>query len=315
MKSITILIPVYNEEDNILRIFNYLEIIKKKLSKKYHIELLFADNDSRDKSFEVLKNLAFDYKWVKIIRYSRNYGYQRSLFEALKNISSDAAVIIDCDLQDPPDLIYTFIENWEKGFKNVYGVRQKRKEKFNIFRKIYYILINKLSEVELPINAGDFRLIDKTIIEKIKTMKFDSPYLRGIIASIGYNFKGINYNREERKIGKSNAGFFKLLRLAIDSITQFSSLPIRILSIMGIFILFLLLIVILTLIILRIFFGVGTDNFLPIGVTTTWILILASIGVNALFLGVIGEYISSIHREILKLNKVHYKDKINFHDD
>lgn len=315
MKSITIIIPVYNEEENVKSTFAKLEEIRTQYSGKYNVELLFADNNSTDDTFKILEELAVENEFLKVIKYSRNYGYQRSIFEAIKNCYSDAAVVIDCDLQDPPELISKFIEYWEKGYKNVYGLRNNREEKWVFLRKIFYKIINKLSEIELPQNAGDFRLIDKVIIEKIKKSEHDNPYVRGIIASFGFDSKGINYSRRKRKFGKSNANFFNLLNLAVNSITQFSTSPIRALSLFGFFVFFLIFLAGVILIIFRFIYGAGTEYFLPKGFTTTWLLILLSVGINALFFGIIGEYVASIHREILKLNKVYYDKKINFKND
>lgn len=315
MKSITIVIPVYNEQYNVKTTFEKLEEIKIKYSSKYNIDFLFADNNSTDETFAILKKISSDKKFLKIIKYSRNYGYQRSIFEAIKNCHSDAAVIIDCDLQDPPEMIFKFVEYWEKGFKNIYGLRNHRDEKWVFLRSIFYKVINKLSEIELPQNAGDFRLIDKVIIEKIKKSDHDNPYVRGIIASFGYKSKGVSYTRQKRKIGKSNANFFNLLNLAINSITQFSTSPIRALSLFGFFVFSLIFLAGLILILFRFIYGAGTEYFLPKGFTTTWLLILLSVGINSLFFGIIGEYVASIHREILKLNRVNYDEKINFEDD
>ncbi len=314
MKSLTFIIPVFNEEKNITNVFDELLKIKKKLSEKYKIFFLFADNNSTDNSFKILNEIAKSNNFVRLIKYSRNYGYQRSILTAIKHSETDGAVIIDCDLQDPPELILQFIKYWEKGYKNIYGIRSKRKESWVKLRSIYYKLINKLSDIEMPENAGDFRLLDKVIINYLKNIDHDNPYVRGLVASAGYKSVGIEYERKKRIKGQSSAGFFKLLLLAIRSITQFSNFPIRLLSIFGIIILIIIFLLIIFIIFIRIYFGTNSDIFLslPKGFTTTWILILITIGINSLFLGIIGEYVSNIHDEILKKNKVNIQKKVNF---
>jgi len=314
MKSLTFIIPVFNEEKNITNVFDELLKIKKKLSEKYKIFFLFADNNSTDNSFKILNEIAKSNNFVRLIKYSRNYGYQRSILTAIKYSETDGAVIIDCDLQDPPELILQFIKYWEKGYKNIYGIRSKRKESWVKLRSIYYKLINKLSDIEMPENAGDFRLLDKVIINYLKNIDHDNPYVRGLVASAGYKSVGIEYERKKRIKGQSSAGFFKLLLLAIRSITQFSNFPIRLLSIFGIIILIIIFLLIIFIIFIRIYFGTNSDIFLslPKGFTTTWILILITIGINSLFLGIIGEYVSNIHDEILKKNKVNIQKKVNF---
>ena len=296
MKSITIIVPVYNESENIINMFDELDKIRNKLLNSYNVFFLFADNLSEDNSFNILQDLAKKNSYIRVVRYSRNFGYQRSILTAIQNTDTDAAVIIDCDMQDPPNLIFNFIEQWEKGFKNIYGIRSKRKEKWIKLRSFYYKLINLISDIELPINAGDYRLIDKIIIDKLKINNHDNPYVRGLIAAAGYPSIGISYERKNREIGKSNAGFVKLCVLALSSITHFSTTPIRLLSIFGISILFLVFIALIFLLFIRLYFGTESSSFLslPKGLTTTWILLLSVIGLNAIFLGIIGEYISKV---------------------
>ena len=295
-RLISICVPVFNEERNIEPLYAALVPVMEQIRDRYDFELLFTDNHSSDRTFEVLADLGSRDPRVRAIRFSRNFGFQRSIFTAYSNARGDAAVQIDCDLQDPPALILDFLRKWEAGYKVVYGIRTTRQEHWwmNATRKAFYRLIDSLSEDPLPHDAGDFRLIDRRVLNELLKFEDYQPYLRGTIATLGFEQVGIPYARAERERGESKFSFGQLLGLALDGILNHSVVPLRIATYLG------LLISIVTFMGI-VSYGVGRivlGRDWPPGFATIVILILGSLSLNALFLGVIGEYLGRIYRQV-----------------
>src|SRR5216684_6534734 len=234
-RLITICVPVFNEEQNIEPLYKALLPVIEQVSGRYDFELLFTDNHSTDRSFQILEQLAQQDCRVRIIRFSRNCGFQRSIFTAYSNAHGDAAVQIDCDLQDPPSLILDFILKWEQGYQVVYGVRSTRKESWWMYstRKLFYRLIDFLSEDELPLDAGDFRLLDRRVLDELQKFEDYQPYVRGTVAALGFDQIGIPYDRRERERGESKFSFRELMGLALDGILNHSIVPLRIATYLG----------------------------------------------------------------------------------
>ena len=297
-RLISIVIPVYNGEGNIKPLYDTLLPILNEYQNKYDFELIFTDNHSEDQSISELEYLVGIDKRIKVFRFSRNFGYQKSILTGYLKAQGDAVVQLDCDLQDPPELIIKFFEYWEAGYDVVYGVRRTRQEGILITsaRKIFYRLANWLSEDDLPVDAGDFRLIDRKVINVLHLVDDAQPYLRGMISSMGFKQYGIPYDRQERKHGKSHFNFSQLVSLALDGILNHSVLPLRISSYFGIFVSLLTLLAIFGYIVSKIFFGVNW----PKGFTTITVLILFGISINAVFLGIIGEYLGRIYQQVKK---------------
>lgn len=295
-RLISICVPVFNEEGNIEPLYRELLPVMGRLSAKYDFELLFTDNHSTDRTFEILESLARQDHRIRAIRFSRNFGFQRSIFTAYMNCRGEAAIQIDCDLQDPPSLIADFIEKWEQGYHVVYGVRTSRKESrwMNTTRRIFYRLIDALSEDPLPHDAGDFRLVDRRILNELRAFEDYQPYLRGTIAAIGFQQIGLSYDRAERLTGESKFSFGELFGLALDGILNHSVVPLRIATLLGSVVSVTTLLGIVGYMIGRLFLG---RNWPP-GFATIIILILGSLSLNALFLGIIGEYLGRIYRQV-----------------
>jgi len=295
-KLISICIPVYNEEQNIEPLYEALLLVMTQVSDRYDFELLFTDNHSSDRTFEVLEHLARRDSRVRVMRFSRNFGFQRSIFTAYISARGAAAVEIDCDLQDPPALILEFIHKWESGYRVVYGVRSARKESWwmNLTRGVFYRLIDFLSEDELPLDAGDFRLVDRCVLEELRKFEDYQPYLRGTIASLGFDQIGIPYDRAERQLGESKFSFRELMGLALDGILNHSVVPLRIATYLGLAISGSTLVAIFGYLIGRVVLG---KNWPP-GFASIVVLILGSLSLNALFLGIIGEYLGRIYRQV-----------------
>ena len=306
---ISVSIPVLNEEANIEGLYKRLTLIADKMKDRCDFEFLFTDNRSDDRTWSMLVEIALkDYR-VKAIRFSKNYGFQRSILANYIHTQGDAVLQIDADLQDPPELLESFYEYWKRGYQVVYGVRKGRKENFiiNNIRKIGYFLIDSISEYPIPRNAGDFRLIDRKIIVALQQIKTPNPYLRGMIAGLGYKQIGLVYDREARIAGQSKFSIYKLVKLGITAVFNHSLIPLRIASYMGLGILFLSIVGAGYYAALK-YFSVS----LPQGLASIHILVLFGIGLNSFFLGIIGEYILRIYILLRSEPVVNIDEMINF---
>lgn len=289
--KVSILVPAFNEEENIERAYNTIVEVFGDLP-DYDYEIIVTDNHSTDRTFSLLQEIAARDPKLRVIRFSRNYGYERSLLVAYQHATGDCSVQIDCDLQDPPALIPKMLELWCQGHLVVYGVRRSRKEGwlFRFMRRAFYIVVDALSEDELPLNAGEFRLVDRRILDELRNVEDTSPYIRGLISSMGFSQVGFDYDRKARLAGESKFPVRAMLALAVDGILNHSLIPLRIASIVSLLIgaatFFLLFIYLVG----RLFFGQDW----PAGFATTTVLLLMSIMLNAMFLGIIGEYLGRI---------------------
>lgn len=295
-KLITVLIPVFNEAGNVKNAYARVLSSFRNLEDRYDLEILFTDNHSDDGTFEILTELAASDSRVRALRFSRNFGFQRSILTGYKHARGDAAIQLDCDLQDPPELMEEFVEKWEEGYKVVYGVRRKRPDGplMLMARKAFYRVIDILSETPLPRDAGDFRLVDRRILDQLKSLKDAQPYLRGAIAGLGFRQTGIIYDRDSRNWGSSKFTLGKLTSLAIDGILNHSVVPLRVATVIGLFFSALSFFGVLAYIFAK--FYLGQDW--PAGFTTITILVLLTMGLNALFLGIIGEYVGRIYKQV-----------------
>ncbi|MBI3548567.1 MAG: glycosyltransferase family 2 protein [Elusimicrobia bacterium] len=306
---ISFVVPVFNEEDNVGPLREAVERAMKSLP-KYDYEIIFTDNHSTDRTFERLAEAAKSDARVRALRFSRNFGYQRSILTGYTRARGSAAIQLDCDLQDPPSLIPEFIRLWEEGHHVVYGVRRSRKEGWciNIVRSVFYRLIDKLSEDPLPRDAGDFRLVDRRVIEELKKVEDSQPYLRGTLATLGFNQIGVPYDRDLRSRGESKFSLGDMISLALDGILNHSVLPLRAATYVGLFVAVATFLMLLGYLASRLLFG----QHWPAGFATTTILLLLSISLNAMFLGVIGEYLGRIYRQIKRRPLTIVERELNF---
>ncbi|MGO9006109.1 MAG: glycosyltransferase family 2 protein [Beijerinckiaceae bacterium] len=288
---ITICVPVLNEEGNIDRLIERLRDIAGQ-NAGYEFEFLFTDNASTDDTFAKLADWVKRDPRVRALRFSRNFGFQRSILTNMFNARGLATIQIDADLQDPPELITAFLAHWRKGYKVVYGIRRRRQENFFLLagRKLHYRLINSLSENEVPLDSGDFRLVDRTIIDHLRDYNDRAPYIRGMIASLGYTQIGIPYDRSARTVGASKFNLLRLLALSFDGMCSQSTKPLQFITFFG----FGLSIVAVLLVLFYFWLYVLGYDTGPRGFMTLVLLILLSIAINAAFVGVLGEYIGRI---------------------
>jgi dolichol-phosphate mannosyltransferase len=295
-RLISIVIPVYNEERNVRMAYDEVLRVMGPLQDKYEIEFVFTDNHSTDGTFAELTRLAKDDARVKVIRFNRNYGFQRSLMTAYRATTGDAAIQIDCDLQDPPALFPTFLSLWEQGHDVVVGIRQNRPEPTWLLalRRIFYRLLNAIAEHPITPDAGDFRLVDRKVLNHLTQVDDQSPYVRGLVASFASNEGQVPYNRNARQHGESKFPVSKLIGFALNGIFGHSTLPLRIASWCG-----LLIAVATTLLSAYYIIGALTVGLTaPRGFATTTVLILFGISLNAIFLGILGEYVSRIYQQV-----------------
>lgn len=295
---ISLVVPVFNEEENIPAFYADARRVTDALADQYEFEFVFTDNHSTDRTPSLLRDLCVADRRVRAYRFSRNFGYQRSILTAYLRCRGDAAIQLDVDLQDPTDLIVEFLRYWREGYDVVYGTRISRHEswRWSVARKIFYRIVDFLSEDKIPNDAGDFRLISRRVIEELRRIDDHRPYLRGTIATLGFNQMGIDYNRGPRVRGSSKFSLYQNLMLALDGIVNQSVVPLRVATYVGIAVAFVTVLASVGYIIA--YFTTGFRA--PAGFTTTTVLILGSLGINAMLLGIIGEYLGRMYMQMKK---------------
>jgi len=295
---VSIVVPVYNEELNIRPFYETVAPLLASFEDQYRFEFVFTDNHSTDSTFSLLQSLAQHDARVHVYRFSRNFGYQRSIMTGYARAAGDAAIQLDVDLQDPPALIEMFLKEWRAGADVVYGVRIKRQENFviNLQRLLFYRLIDWLSEEPIPVDAGDFRLISRRVIDLLKSFEDTQPYLRGTIATLGFKQVGIPYERAARTLGESKFPFSKLVSLALDGILNHSTVPLRLSTYFGFAVSAATVLSLLGYTIAKLLY----QSQWPAGFATIVALILLGISINAMLLGIIGEYLGRMYKHLKK---------------
>lgn len=295
-KLISIVTPVYNEEENVEEFYRSLDDALSREKGRYDFEIIFTDNHSTDGTYSLIRSLANKDARIRMLRFSRNFGYQKSILTGYLNAKGAAAIQLDCDLQDPPALISEFLRHWEAGAAVVYGIRRAREETVFIqgARRLFYRALSWLSAYPIPPDAGDFRLIDRRVIEALRDTRDSNPYLRGRIALIGFRQYGVPYDRAARKRGVTKFSFLKLVGLAVDAIVSHSAVPLRFATVLGLFAITLSSVAGLGLIVAKLLFGQDW----PTGFATLAVLILFGFGVNGLMLGIMGEYVARIYDQL-----------------
>jgi len=294
MKKISIIIPFFNEEENLEKIF--LDLKQKVLiNKKYDFEIILMDNASTDNSSKIAKKIQNFHQNIKYYKMSRNFGYQANIKAGYDHCTGDAAIQLDADGEDDPELINKLILKWEEGYDVVYGIRKQREENFILtyFRNIFYYFLNIASEINIPKKAGDFRLIDKKIINRLKKLEEKNLYLRGLISYFGFKQIGIEYDRKKRNSGKSKISIYKYFDIAMSGITSFTKKPLMLILILGFFILLVSFLLIIYYLFLY-FFGLIQQP----GFTTLVLILLFFFGMIIFLIGVIGVYVGYILEEV-----------------
>lgn len=296
MPSITLVVPVLNEEDTIPELLRRFRTALDDRKDFVLDEMLFVDDGSHDRTFELLETAAQKDHRIKIISFSRNFGHQIAVSAAFDHAEGDAVVVIDGDLQDPPEFIPTMVAKWKEGNAIVYAVRKKRKE--GILKRataaMFYRLLRIISEVDIPLDAGDFALLDKKVVDVMKRMPERSRYIRGLRAWSGFKSIGVEYDRASREAGESKYTLKKMIDLAATGIIGFSTVPLRIATYIGMF-------MALASIVGGVFVFVQWLVGWP-GLVRGWASLMIGFffvsGIQLFLLGVIGEYIGRIYREV-----------------
>ena len=308
-KLLTVVTPCYNEEENIEEVYQQVKSVFDSLS-GYNYEHLFIDNASSDSTAEILEQIASRDNNVKVIINTRNFGHIRSPYHAMMQANGDAVISIVADLQDPPAIIADFISKWEEGYKLVIGVKIKSEESFLLFgiRKFYYYLINKLSDTELVKNFTGFGLYDKEVINALREINDTFPYLRGLISELGYDLAKIEYEQPLRKKGLTKNNFYTLYDMAMLGFTSHSKVPLRLATFTGFIVSVISMFTGIFYLIYKLMFFERFD----VGIAPLVVGLFFFGAVQLMFIGIIGEYVGSIHTQVLKRPLVIEKKRINF---
>lgn len=293
-KQVSLVIPLFNEEEMLSILITELEAFRK--DRPEITEIIFVNDGSRDKTEEKAIKLLQNKNGYVFLSFTRNFGHQIAVSAALDYVTKDAAIIMDADLQDPLTVAGEMIDTWEKGFDVVYGIRSRR-EGEGWFKRtsaaVFYRFFKWITDLDMPLDTGDFRLLSKEVISSYQKISEQQPFVRGLIAWLGYNQAGIYYKRNARKAGNTKYPFRKMLRLASHAITSFSDKPLRIATQVGVATSFLALIGMIWVFYARLVL----DSAVP-GWASSLVIILFLGGIQMLFLGIIGVYIARIYAEV-----------------
>ena len=309
MKKISVVIPMYYEEEVAQECYNRMNSILTKIE-NYEHEIIFVNDGSKDKTLEILEDIASKDKDVKVISFSRNFGHQCAVTAGIQYVTGDAIVIIDADLQDPPELIPEMLKLWEDGNEVIYGKRKTRdgESAFKLLTaKMFYKTLNSLSDVDIPKDTGDFRLVDRKVVDVINSLPEHNKFLRGLFSWVGFKQYAFEYERKERFAGETKYPLKKMLKLASDGIISFSTKPLKIVGGLGILSIITSFIILIYSIISYIF----NLNSLTAGWTSMMVTITLFSGVQLLSIWIISEYIARIYDESKKRPQYIIDKKIN----
>lgn len=292
--QISVVAPVFNEEETLPEFYRRVRAVMDGLGEPW--ELVLVDDGSSDDSFRIARELHEQDPRVRVVRFARNFGHQIAITAGMDYARGDAVVTIDSDLQDPPEVILDLVARWREGYHVVYGVRAEREGEtwFKLFTaRLFYRLIAALTDIRIPMEAGDFRLLDRKVVEDMRRLREHRRFIRGMTSWVGYRQAGVPYHRHARFAGQTKYPFRKMFRLALDAVTGFSDVPLRLAWTFGAALLVLGVVLGLILLALRL---AGQAPLAGQGLTLTAALLLS--GTQLLFLGIIGEYLARIYDEV-----------------
>lgn len=310
VKIISIVTPVFNEEETVRRCHEEVARVMKALAPKYDYEHLFADNCSTDRTLSILREIASTDPRVKVVAWSRNFGAERSGFAAMNFTIGDAVIGIPADLQEPPDQIPKFIAKWEEGYDVVYGTYSNPYEGFlkRALRKLYYRVVDRISSDPLPHDFSGFALSDRVVVDEVLKLGDVEPYIRGMVATVGFRQVGMPYERQPRRAGRSKHGLAFLLSFATNGIITHSMWPIRMATLSGTILALVAILLAFVYALIKIF----NWNIQAPGATSIIVLVLFFFGIQLLFFGILGEYIGAIHAQVRRNRPfVILKERIN----
>lgn len=316
-KTISIVTPCFNEEENVRQCYETVRALfdgPDAPLARYDFEYLFCDNGSQDRTVSILEEIAAADRRVKVIVNSRNFGASLNLFNGIANATGDAVVAsIAADLQDPPEMIPAFVEQWENGYEVVFGVRANRREAppLTLARRLFYRLLNRFAPFEIPPDVGDFHLIDRVVADALRQQDDYYPYVRGLIAYSGFRSTGIRYEMRERLRGASKASLYDLVDLALNAFVSFGRVPMRLCLLAGLMLAAISLLVALFFLVTNILFY---RQLAPPGIPTLTIALFFFSGVQLFFIGMLGEYLLATHAQVRRRPFVIERRRINFDD-
>jgi polyisoprenyl-phosphate glycosyltransferase len=311
---LSVVTACYNEEDNVAEVYRQvrevLESLPPRAGEGYTYEHLFIDNASTDRTVEILRGICVEDPRVKVIVNTRNFGHIRSPFHGLLQARGDAVISIVADLQDPPGMIREFVAKWEEGYKVVVGVKQESREKRTMFffRGVFYRLIDRLSEVPLVRNFTGFGLYDRVVMDTLREIDDPYPYFRGLICDLGYERAEVLYTQPRRSRGITKNNFYTLYDMAMLGITNHSKVPLRLAAMAGFFLSLVAVLVAVVYLVLKLTMW---DTF-DLGLAPLVIGVYLLGAVQLFFIGILGEYIGSIHTQVYHRPLVIEKERINF---
>ncbi|MDP1720721.1 MAG: glycosyltransferase [Candidatus Nanopelagicaceae bacterium] len=309
MKSVSVIIPAYNEEDCVDELTSRLKVIFDS-EPEYKWQVLIVENGSTDRTWEKLQKISEDDSRFRILRLSRNFRMDGGLTAGLEYVDTDACVLMTADLQDPPELIPTFLRKWEQGYENIFGVVEERQGTSFLRRlnsRLFYKVAGSLSDGAIPENASDFRLVDRKVYEAVRGMTERNRFVRGLFAWVGFKSIGVPMTRPPRFAGVSNASSVKVVELALKGIFAHSYKPLRFISTFGLLLSTFSFLVMVVLAIIWLFVGVPFAGFGSIVA-----LILFGLGMQALMLGIVSEYLGLVYEEVKGRPNFVVSEKVGF---
>ena len=311
MQSLSVIVPCYNEEGVLRATYERLSTVVRALP-GLDYELIFVNDGSADHTQQILTDLQARDRRVRVLLLSRNFGHQIAASAGLEQATGDAVVIIDADLQDPPEVIPDMVKLWRDGNDVVYGIRREREgeSRFKLWTaKVFYRLINRLSDTKMPLDAGDFRLLDRRVVEVIKMMPERARFLRGMVSWAGFRQTSIMYDRAARHAGESKYPFAKMLNFAMDGIISFSLVPLKLAIWTGFLAIWIAVLGIMVAIVDRLL-----DRDLTRGWASLFVAVLFMGGVQLVSLGIIGEYLGRIYTEVKRRPLYVVQERLGFAD-
>ena len=310
MKTISIVVPCYNEEENINALYQAIDHIFNTELPKYTYELIFIDNDSKDRTREIIRGLCDEDKRVKGIFNAKNFGQFNSPYYAMLQSTGDCTILMAADFQDPVEMIPKYVKEWEKGYKIVIGIKKSSKENKIMYwlRSCYYKTIKKLSDVEQIEHFTGFGLYDQKFIKVLQELDDPTPFLRGIVAELGFRRREIPYEQPKRRAGKTSNNFYRLYDAAMLSVTSYTKVGLRLATIFGSICSFASMMVALVYLVMKLVYW---DRF-PAGMAPLLIGMCFLGSVQIFFIGLVGEYVLSINARVMKRPLVIEEERINF---
>jgi polyisoprenyl-phosphate glycosyltransferase len=310
-QRISVVVPAYNEELVINETHKRLNDALSSIAADY--EIIYVNDGSRDKTIEILKEIGAKDSHVRILNFSRNFGHQVAVTAGIQHATGDAVVLIDADLQDPPELIKEFVRKWQEGYDVVYAIRKSRAGE-TWFKKftaaIYYRTLRKLIDIEIPLDTGDFRLMSRKVVDSLNAMPERHRFIRGLVSWVGFKQIGVEYERQERFAGETKYPLKKMIKFALDGITAFSYKPLQLASWLGVYAALIGFVGILAIIALKFLTEVTVQ-----GWSSLMVVVLFIGGVQLGILGIMGEYLGRIYDEVRGRPLYLLQERIGFDQD